>query len=76
MKLTNKTYDVLKIISMIIVPLAALVTSLGDIWGLPYAEQISNTLLAIGVFLGALLVDSSKRYTQAQEENDEEVVHG
>lgn len=70
MKLSNKAYDVLKIASMIVIPLSALVTSLGDIWGLPYAEQISNTLLALDVFLGSLLVDSSKRYKQAQENEE------
>lgn len=59
----NKVYDVLVWISSVVLPaLAILYTSLASAWGLPYADEISNTILAIDVFLGALLKVSSNRY--------------
>ena len=36
MRLSDKTYDVLKLLAIFILPLAALITSLSDIWGIPY----------------------------------------
>ena len=61
-KLSNKVYDVLKIISILIIPIITFVTALGDIWGLPYQVQILKTLTAIEVFVGALLKISSDNY--------------
>lgn len=65
--LPNKVYDVLKVISLVIVPLSILISSLGDIWGLPYKEQIVKTLAAIDVFIGSLLVISSANYNKKKE---------
>lgn len=62
MKFTNGTYDILKVVALIVLPLAALVTSLSDIWGIPYGQQISQTLIALNVFLGAVLKQSSDAY--------------
>ncbi len=65
--MSNKTYDVLKVVALIILPLAALITSLSDIWGIPYGQQISQTLISIDVFLGAILKRSSDKYAEAQD---------
>lgn len=65
--MSNKTYDALKVIALIILPLAALITSLSDIWGIPYGQQISQTLIAVDVFLGAILKRSSDKYAEAQD---------
>lgn len=69
MKMTNKVYDVLKIIALICLPLATLVSALSDIWGFPYGMQIAATLTAIDTFLGAILKASSDKYAK---KNDEE----
>lgn len=67
----NKVYDVLVWISSVVLPaLAILYTSLASSWGLPYAEEISNTILAIDVFLGALLKVSSNRYQKLTDGED------
>lgn len=67
---SNKVYDVLVWIAYVVLPaLAILYTSLADSWGLPYAEQISNTILAIDVFLGALLKVGANRYQKVIEGN-------
>ena len=63
MKLTNKAYDVLKWIALILLPaLGALYFALAKIWQLPYSEEIVGTITAIDAFLGALLGISTKNY--------------
>lgn len=67
--MTNKVYDVLKWISVIVVPaLVLLINTLGEIWGWQHTAEISATISAIGVFIGALIQISSARYNKAQEE--------
>ncbi len=62
--MSNKLYDVLKVIAIVVLPLAEFITALGTIWGLPYAAQIAATLTALHTFLGALLVKSSATYNK------------
>lgn len=65
MELSNKVYDILKFIAQLVLPaLATLILTLFGIWGLPYGEQISATIMAIDTFLGALLGLSSKAYSK------------
>lgn len=63
--LSNKIYDVLKFIALIVLPaLATLYATLGTIWGLPYVEEIPKTITAIDTFLGAILMISSAQYKE------------
>jgi len=63
MKLSNKLYDILKYIAQIVLPAAAtLYVTIAGIWGLPYAEAVSGTIMAVDFFLGALLKISSDNY--------------
>ena len=63
MKMTNKTYDILKEIALTILPaLAVLYATLGKIWGLPYASEVPATIMAIDTFLGVCLHISSAEY--------------
>lgn len=66
--LSNKVYDILKFISLIILPaIATLVGTLGNIWNWPYIEQIVPSITAIDVFLGAILGISSIKYNEKGE---------
>lgn len=61
--MSNKTYDILKWVAQLVLPaLATLMMSLGNIWGIPYADQISLTIMALDTFLGAILGISSSNY--------------
>lgn len=61
--MSNKTYDVLKWIAMVILPaIGTLYFALAGIWGLPYAEQIGGTITAVVTFLGVVLGISSAQY--------------
>lgn len=65
--MSNKTYDILKNIALIVLPaLATLWLTISKIWGLPYGEEIAATITAIDVFLGALLKISSVYYADKQ----------
>lgn len=68
MKLSNKCYDTLKWIALVVLPgLSALYLGLSGIWGLPLGEQISGTIALIDTFLGALLGISSANYAKGKE---------
>ena len=62
MKMTNETYDKLKFIVMVIGYVTTFILTLSDIWGFAYGAQIAATVSAVGILLGSILTDSSKRY--------------
>ena len=67
MTLSNKIYNAIKWLVMIVLPAAAtLYTTLGGIWGLPFVDQVPPTLTAIATFLGAICMISSKNYAKQQ----------
>lgn len=69
MKLSNKTYDILKYIVTIFLPaLTTLWLTVASIWNIPYGEPIGATMGAITVFLGALIGISSKNYNSSLED--------
>ena len=68
MKMSNKVYDVLKWIALIVMPaLCALITAITEIWHLPYGPQVSGTVAAIATFLGALLQVSTAKYRNRED---------
>ena len=65
MKLTNKQYDVLKWIALIVLPaVGTLYFTLATIWGFPYGDQVVGTITAIDTFLGALLGISTNQHNK------------
>lgn len=66
--MSNKVYDVLKWIVMIVLPACAtLYAALSGIWGLPFAEQIPATITAVDTFLGVVLMISSVQHKKKTE---------
>lgn len=65
MKLSNKLYDIMKWVVVIVLPaLGTLYTALSQVWALPFASEIPATVLAIDTFLGAILCISSVTYNK------------
>ena len=65
MKISNKAYDILKWIAMIVLPaLATLIVAIFKIWNIPYGIEISGTIMAIDTFLGAILGISTYNYNK------------
>lgn len=60
--MSNKVYDVLNIIAKIIAPLATFVSAILAIWNVPYTEQITASLGAFDVFIGAVVVVLNANY--------------
>lgn len=66
--LNNKVYDVLKYITLVVLPaLGTLYGTLSKIWGLPYGVEIVSTISALTVCLGTLLGISSIKYNKQNE---------
>lgn len=63
MKISDKTYDILKWIAQYALPaVGTLYFALASIWGLPYGEQIVGTVTAVDTFLGVLLGISTAQH--------------
>lgn len=60
--MSNKTYDALKIIALIVLPVGTFISTFFDIWGLNYAEQIQQTFIALDVLCGALVTIANQIY--------------
>ena len=65
MKMSDKVYNILKWIAMVVLPgLGTLYFSLSSIWGLPFGEQIVGTVTAVDTFLGVILGISTAQYNK------------
>lgn len=63
--MSNKIYDVLKWIAMVVLPaIGTAYAGLAVIWGFPYGEEILGTLGIAEVFLGSILQISSAQYSK------------
>ena len=73
MKMSNKVYDILKYIALIVLPaLGTLYFALAKIWGFPYGEEIVGTITAVDAFLGALLKISTDQYNKLENQPPDE----
>ena len=69
MKLPDKLYDILKWITMIVIPaLATAYVGLSAVWGWPFADEIAKTAAVVCTLLGALLGISTAQYYKDDEE--------
>ena len=65
MKLPDKLYDILKWITMIVIPaLATAYVGLASVWGWPFADEVAKTAAVICTLLGALLGISTAQYNK------------
>lgn len=62
----SKLYDKLKFIAQIVLPaLATLYFALAGIWGLPDADKVVGTIVAVDTFMGVVLQLSSTAYAKS-----------
>ena len=67
MKMSNKTYDILKWVALCLLPaFCALYATVGEIWELPCVTQVVGTMAAVDTFLGAVLGLSSAKYNETK----------
>ena len=62
-ELNDKVYDVLKWLVLIVLPAcSSLYAALAGVWGWGYVEQVTTTISAVALFIGALIGVSSANY--------------
>ena len=66
--MSNRTYDTLKFIALLIAPLVTFAASLVDIWGIPHGTEIVATLAAIDVLVGAVVAIAKAIYDKNKEQ--------
>ena len=60
--MSNKAYDILKDIALILPLVITLVGAIMEIWNIPYTEQVVLTLTAINAFVGGLVKIANTKY--------------
>lgn len=69
--MSNKVYNILKWIAMIVLPACAtLYLGLSNVWGLPYGEEVSTTITLVNTFLGTVLMISTNQYNKRVDTNE------
>lgn len=65
--MSNKTFDTLRLIEAVFVPLATFLIAMTDTWDVPYAAQIAATIAALNVCFGAVIETLRKIYNSSKE---------
>ena len=69
--LSNKQYDFIKFLTVVLLPaLGTLYFALAQIWNLPSGEEILGTMMALQVFIGAVMGISTKAYNASDAKYD------
>ena len=69
MKLPDSVYNILKWVTIIVLPACATAYfGLAGIWGWPYANEVVKTIAVITTLLGALLGISTAQYNKDSKE--------
>lgn len=64
LNLSNKQYDTVKTIALLVAPAFTLVGAVLNIWHVPYTPQITATLAAVDTFVGVAVATIGKGYTE------------
>lgn len=62
--MSNKTYDVIRLIGEIAVPVIAFVASLCTIWSVPHCAEITASLTALDTLIGAVVMILRNSYNK------------
>lgn len=74
LSLNSRVYNFLKPVATTVLPgLAALYLALAEIWGLPKAQEVVQTITAVNVFLGIVLNISSASYNRSDRKFDGDI---
>ena len=66
--MSDKLYDILNKIERWLPLVSTLYVALASIWGFPYADEISQTIMAVATFLAGVLEISTVVYHKKQAE--------
>lgn len=66
--MSNKTFDLIRFIAELILPLSALISGLSETWGFAYGMEIAGTLVLLDAFAGAVVIAARKIYKKKIEQ--------
>ena len=69
--MSNKVYDILNKIQRWLPSVGIFVLAICGIWGLPFGEQINNTIVAVAALLAATLEVATYKYLKDKERKDD-----
>lgn len=64
--MSDKTYDTIKNVALIVAPVITFIGALVSIWNVPYAAEITASLAAIDTLAGAVVLVAKKIYEDKQ----------
>lgn len=70
--MSNKTYDIIKNVSLIAAPVLVFVSALVSIWNVPHMTEITATLAAFDSLLGGIVIVAKKIYDGKSEGGNNE----
>ena len=65
--MSNKTFDIIRFIAELILPLSALISGLAETWGFAWGFEIAATLVLLDTFAGAFIGIARKIYNKGKE---------
>ena len=60
--MSDKTYDTIKTVALLVAPVITFIGALVSIWNIPYMTEITATLAAIDTLAGAVVIVAKKIY--------------
>ena len=66
--MNNKTFNLLRLIGEIAVPVIAFITAICTIWNVPHCAEVTASLTALDTLIGAIVMILRKNYNKRQTE--------
>jgi len=63
--ISNKAYDIIKMVALIGAPVIVFLSALCNIWAVPHAAELTATLAAIDTLIGAIVTVLKADYDRA-----------
>lgn len=60
--ISDKTYDIIKMVALIGAPVIVFLSALCNIWAVPHAAELTATLAAIDTLIGAVVTGLKASY--------------
>lgn len=69
--MSNRMYDILNKIERFLPAIGLFYLAIAKIWGLPFADEVNQTIAALATLLGTLLEISTAQYLKAMKKTTE-----
>lgn len=73
--MNDKTYDILKGIGLVAVPVITFLVAIVNIWNIPYGDQIVATLAAVDVLIGAIVTVAKNIYDREHNKIEDKTIY-